>query len=275
MSLATCFDPLSFPYVRAQTYVDLNPPAVLAEEFYNPVQDALARAMGADAGYSTTATNDEFVLPVLFIGRAGPGVPVGSPFGTLFAVYTTTTQYDFGSTALPTAGAHGVYRIQGFADGNRGAGHGFGVQDALRYLGTFRWLFRSRVRVGKYSTLAATGLAIGLGDLTVANFPTWIADNSGFWQTFCDSGSNPTTLSTAGMDGVWITLWIGLRDADGIVRFYYQRDGIDTVPQLADTYTLTTTNLTSVCQTMRYIVNNTAVAADYVDVDSLGMICER
>jgi hypothetical protein len=66
MAQSTCFDPLAFPFVRAQTYVDPNPPAVLADEFFNPTQDALARFYGAAVGYSTSLVNDEFVLPRVF-----------------------------------------------------------------------------------------------------------------------------------------------------------------------------------------------------------------
>jgi hypothetical protein len=271
VALSTCFDPLALPFQRAQTYVDPNPPEVLSDEFYNPAQDALARLWGGAAGYSTSWGNDEFVLTQSF---AGVGPPAGTGFGEELAVFSNQgANFDFGSVAPTAAGAHGVYQVKGLVAGNRGAGTGFGVADSARYLGTMRWLFRSRMRVGKVSTLTATGLTVGLGLLS-ANAPLWVVNGStGYWQTFCDGGANPTAV--AAIDDQWITLWIGLKDADAVVRWYYQRDGIDARPVLADTQTLVTANLTSVERTVRYLVNNTAVASDYIEIDSIGMICER
>jgi hypothetical protein len=55
------------------------------------------------------------------------------------------------------------------------------------------------------------------------------------------------------------------------------RDGVDLLPVLSDTYLLTAPHGTfsSIERTFRYLVNNTALAADYVQVDNIGMICER
>ena len=72
------FDPLAFPYVRAQTYVDGSAPAVLSGDFYNPTQDALGRLYGGFAGYSTLVLYEDFLQPVVT-----PVLPVGGgvPFG--------------------------------------------------------------------------------------------------------------------------------------------------------------------------------------------------
>lgn len=271
MALSTCFDPLAFPFVRAKTYVDPNPPAVLADEFFNPTQDALARFYGAAVGYSTSLVNDEFVLPHAF----GTPPAAGDQFGQELAVYTNQGgNFDFGTVSAAVAGMHGVYEINGTVNGNRGAGTGFGVADAARNVGQMRWLFRQRLRVNKYSHLATNGLVLGIGTLS-SNNPVWIADSSGDWQNYTQDGANAAAFPT--VDDQWITLWIGCKDADLRIRFYYMRDGVDALPVLADTYLLTAPHGTfsSIERTFRYLVNNTAMATDYVQVDNIGMICER
>lgn len=273
MSLATCFDPTAFPYQRAQTYVDLNPPAVLADEFYNSAQDAQARAFGALAGYSTTSTNEEFALPV------GTTIPsAGDPFGQELAVFNNPGGlYQFQSAPTVTAGMHGVYRVDGVANGARGGGTtGFGVADAARYLGTMRWVFRARVRFSKYSIVNTSppGLVVGLGEINDATnqLPSWIADGSGFWITWYYTGSTVTAIPT--VDDEWVTLWIAVKDADGMARWYLQRD-TDPEPMLLDTQPLPVPLIASAKRYFRNIVTAGAVATDYFEIDSIGMICER
>lgn len=271
MSLATCFDPLAFPFQRAQTYVDANPPEVLSEEFYNPVQDALARLFGGIAGYSTSICNDEFVFPQDFgLGADGSGLPPGSPFGTELAVFLNKGgHFNYGSVLVPSAGMFGVYQVRGFVAGDRGAGSGFAVGDSARYLGTNRWLFRARVRINTFATLNLFYTGLGVAGI----YPLWVADDSGFWQTSADAGGLATAFPT--VDDQWVTLWIGCKDADAVVRFYYQRDGVDAIPVLADTRTLMTASLVSAQRMFRYFVKNTAAGSDYIEIDSIGMICER
>jgi hypothetical protein len=148
------------------------------------------------------------------------------------------------------------------------------VADAARNVGQMRWLFRMRLRVNKYSHLAANGLVLGVGTLA-SNNPIWIADSTGNWMNYTQDGANGSAFPT--VDGQWVTLWIGCKDADLRIRFYYMRDGVDLLPVLSDTYLLTAPHGTfsSIERTFRYLVNNTALAADYVQVDNIGMICER
>lgn len=272
MALSTCFDPLALPFQRVQTYVDANPPEVLSDEFYNPAQDALARFWGGVAGYSTTLNNEEFILPV------GTTVPAsGDPFGLELAVFNNPAgSYQFQSAPVLSQGMHGVYRVDGVAAGARGGGvDGFGVADAARYIGTLRWLFRARVRFSKFSILstAPPGLVVGLGPINAAQpLPSWLADGTGFWTTFWDTGATVTAIPT--VDDEWVTLWIGVKDADGVARWYLQRD-TDPLPLLLDTQTLGTASIGLAKRYFRNLVKAGAAAADYFEIDSIGMICER
>lgn len=264
------FDPLAPPYVRAQTYVDANPPVVLADEFYNPVQDALARLYGAAAGYSTSLSYEEFTRLVLTAV-----VPtIGDPFGDELAVLTNPGGgFTFLSTSPSSANQHGVYLVRGVASGNRGGGTGFQVVDGRRYAGMLRWIFRCRVRCSKFSVISTSppGLVLGIGALT-DSLPSWVADGTGFWTTFWDGGATTTAVPTT--DGEWVTLWVAHRDGDGKVRWYLKRD-TDPLPLLLDTQTLTTKNLTSIRRYLRYLVTGGAVDLDNIEIDSISLGVER
>ena len=126
-----------------------NPPAVTAAEFYNPVQDFIARLYGAAAGYSTSLSYEEFLL-----NAPGVAPAVGDPFGTELGVISNPMGGSI-YTPVPAVGPneHGVYRIFGVAAGDRGGPPGFQVGDGLRYLGARRWIFRCRLRCSKFSVL--------------------------------------------------------------------------------------------------------------------------
>ncbi len=272
MALSTCFDPLALPFVRAQTYVDANPPEVLSDEFYNPVQDALARLFGGIAGYSTSISSEEFTQPVQSHVTGS-----GDAFGDeLVVVNTPAGSFKIISVTTPAVGMFGVYHVDGVADGARGAGtDGFGAADAERNVGTMRWLFRARVRCSKYSVIKTSppGLVFGLGPISAAQpLPVWLSDGTGFWRTFWDAGSTTTAIPT--VDNEWVTLWIGCKDADGVVRWYLQRDA-DPLPLLLDTQTLGTAAIGLAKRYLRYLVTAGALAADNIEIDSIGMICER
>lgn len=272
MSLSNCFDPLAFPFQRAQTYVDANPPEVLSEEFYNPVQDALARLFGGIAGYSTSICNEEFTLPA---GDTTPGS--GDALGGELAVFSNpAAAFKYASVAAPSSGMFGVYHIDGVAGGDRGGGtDGFGAADAARNVGTMRWLFAARVRCSNFATVSASppGLVFGLGPINAPTpLPSWLADGSGFWTTFFGAGTTITAIPTG--NDQWVTLWIGCKDADAKVRWYLQRD-TDPLPLLIDTQTFAPAAIAGAKRYVRYLVKNTANAADYLEIDSIGMICER
>lgn len=263
------FDPLAFPYVRAATYVDPNPPEILAGDFYNPTQDALGRLCGAISGYTTSICSEEFLLPV------NPTIPaVNDPFGEELVVFNNTTSAFTYSSVTPTAAnQHGVYRIQGTVNGDRGSAPGFVVKDARREVDTMRWIFRARIRCSKHASLAAGSgiLAVGLG--TYANaFPLWYSNGTGFWRYEWDGGDLASTVPT--VDGQWVTFWITLRDADGVVRWYLKRDA-DPLPLLIDAHSLVTPSLTNVRRVLSYVVGPSAVAADFAEIDTISLAAER
>lgn len=264
------FDPLTLPYVRAATYVDPNPPEILAGDFYNPAQDALGRLAGAITGYTTSLCNEEFLRPT-----SGFVIPaVNDPFGEELVVFNNTTSaFQFGSVTPTGPNQHGVYRVRGTVNGDRGSAPGFVVKDARRDVDTMRWIFRARIRCSKHASLAAGSgiLAAGLG--TYANaFPLWYSNGTGFWRYEWDGGDLASAIPT--VDGQWVTLWITLRDADGKVRWYLKRDA-DPLPLLIDTQPLTTPSLTNVRRTLSYVVGPSAVAADFVEIDTLSLAAER
>lgn len=262
------FNPLAYPYVRAQTYVDGNPPAVLADEFYNPTQDALARLFGGLAGYSTSISNEEFLR--LQLTATTP--VAGDPFGTELAVVTNPGGFEFLSVAPAGPNEHGVYRVRGNAAGARGGAPGFRVGDGQRFIDTKRFIFRARVRCSKFAIIyGADGLYFGLGDLSVFNFPTWIA-TGGFWTTFWNAGS--TTTAIPAVDGEWVTLWITCEDADATVRWYLKRNA-DPLPLLLDTQVIAAPSLSGVRRYMHYQVTGAAADVDYVELDTMSLGVER
>ncbi len=263
------FDPLAPPYVRAQTYTDANPPAVTAAEFYNPVQDFIARLYGAAAGYSTSLSYEEFLL-----NAPGVAPAVGDPFGTELGVISNPMGGSI-YTPVPAVGPneHGVYRIFGVAAGDRGGPPGFQVGDGLRYLGARRWIFRCRLRCSKFSVLtgADPGLVTGLGSFA-SGLPIWIANASGMWAYQWDGGNAVSMIPT--VDNEWVTVWIACRDADAKVRWYLKRD-TDPLPILVDTRTLTTPVLTDCRRYLKYGVTMAAADVDSAEIDNISLGAER
>ena len=265
------FTPLAFPYVRAQTYADANPPAVLSDEFYNPVQDDLARLYGGLAGYSQTNTNEEFIRLQL------TAIPVlGDRFGIDLTVLANSGgAFTVGTVTATGPNEHGVIRVFGTANGDRGGAPGFRAGESPRYAGTLRWIYRVRVRCSNFGVLesAPPGLQLATGDLTVFNYPAWLADGTtGFWVTVGQAGPYTTAVPT--VDDEWITLWITLQDADAECRWYYKRD-TDPVAVLARQETLTSPNLTEMQRWLRYQVTAGAVIADNIQMDCVALCNER
>lgn len=265
------FTPLLFPYVRAQTYADNNPPPVLSDEFYNPAQDALALLYGGLAGYSQTNSNEEFVR---WIVTAVPSV--GDRLGSDLTVFANPGgNFTIASVAATGPNEHGVLRISGTGAGARGGAPGFRAGECPRNVGLLRWIFRARVRCSNFAVLenAPPGLQLATGDLTVFNYPAWLADaTTGFWVAVGQAA--PVTTTAATVDNEWITLWITLEDADAVCRWYYKRDA-DPVPILAHSETLTTPNLTGMQRWLRNQVTAGAVAADNTELDSSGLCTQR
>ena len=265
------FDPTIYPYVRAQNYVDANPPAVLSDEFYNPTQDALARLYGGLSGYSMANSNEEFVRWIVTT------IPVvGDRLGSDLTVFANPGGgFTIGSVAATGPNEHGVLRIFGTANGNRGGAPGFRAGECPRNVGTLRWIYRERVRCSNFAILenAPAGLQLATGDLTVFNYPAWLADGTtGFWITVGQAGPFVTTVPT--VDNEWINLWITLQDADGVCRWYYKRDS-DPLPILARQETLAMPTLTGMQRWLRYQVTGGAVIADNIELDNSGLCTQR
>jgi hypothetical protein len=265
------FNPLEFPYVRVRNFVDANSPPVLSEEFYNPTQDGLARLYGGLAGYSMSLSNEDFFFYEL-TGTAA----AGDRFGEELVVLVNTGNNFRAVSVFPTgANEHGVVHVYGVAAGDRGAGAGFQTGETPRYVDTLRWIYRVRVRCSNFATLetAPPGLQLATGNLTVFNYPAWIADGTtGFWSTFWDGGATTTALAT--VNDQWVTLWITLENADGVCRWYYKRDA-DPLPILADTQTLATPSLVAMQRWMRYRVTGAAAGTDNIELDAVGLCCQR
>lgn len=265
------FTPLAYPYVRAQTYADANPPAVLSDEFYNPTQDALATYYGGLVGYSQTNSNEEFVR---WIVTATP--IVGDRIGSDLTVFANPGGgFSIASVAATGPNEHGVLQIYGTAAGGRGGAPGFRAGECPRNVGLLRWIMRVRVRCSNFAVLenAPPGLQIATGDLTSFNYPAWLADaTTGFWVAVGQTAPFVTTVPT--VDGEWITLWITLEEADGVCRWYYKRDA-DPVPVLEYTETLTVPSLVGMQRWLRYQVTAGAVGADNIELDSSGLCTQR
>lgn len=264
------FDPLAPPYVRAQTYADGSAPAVLSGDFYNPVQDTIARLYGGVAGYSTLALYEDFLQPVVTAVVPTPGA--NDPFGRDFRVQRNTgSGFKFLSVDPTGPNQYGVYQILGVANGNRGGDPGFLVTDSSSTAGTLRWIFRARLRCSNFSPLTITppGLVVGTG---AGVLPSWAADSTGFWIYRWEGNVGTSTIAT--VPGQWVTLWITLRDGDGKVRWYLKRDS-DPAPLLVDTRTLASPDQPLVRRFLAYQVGNTAVAADNIEIDNISLVVER
>jgi len=263
------WDPTAPPYVRAQNYVDDNPPAVLADEFFNPVQDDLAYLFGGITGISTSLTCEEFVKPQPVAVPAA-----GDAFGAELAVVTNPGgNFEIQTITPGAANQHGVYEVHGTAPGDRGAGTlGFEVADARYYIGTRKFIFCARVRISKIAVNsdAPPGFVVGLGRLS-DNYPSWVADAStGFWVAFWDGGTVTSTFAT--VDNEWITLWVARKDSQ--VRWYAKLDA-DPAATLVTTQTLATPSLTGARRYVRHLVKNTAIAADNYQIDKIALAVER
>lgn len=202
------FDPLAYPYVRAQTYVD-GGGAVLADEFYNPTEDALARLFGAQMGLSTSISVEEFDKRTSVVSTAGLA------FGQQLWIDNIIPSANVQATtaAALAAGDAGVWLASSL-----GGACLFVAYDAPCYLGTADFIWTCRVRtsgLARLATVANGGVVIGLAnDAVLPNFiagkdqPNWQYQIAG---TVTDSG-------VAVADGTWYVLIIARKA--GTVTWY-------------------------------------------------------
>lgn len=254
------WDPTKFPYVRAQNYADRAAPVVLADEFYNPVQDNLAWLFGAAAGQATSVATDDFVV------EGGPVTTAGEQVGSDFIVTLASSCQAF-SLAAFQPGECGVWNVNGTA-----AALDWKMADNPCAIGAAnRFIWAARVMVLNRSQLdLATGLVMGLGDLSVFNYPAFIANGTAAnWQAFSDAGGADTGIPVA--SGNWIWLWIA-RAADGITRWYVKRDS-DSAPVLVASMTLPDNAF--VAHPARRFLRFKATAATAVAIDMYARGIER
>lgn len=258
------FDPEAFPYVRAQNYVDDNPPDVLADEFYNPVQDVLARLYGGMGGISTSVVWDEFDRP---FQTASPGAS-GDQFGTDFALTTGATNCQGRSVGTSASG-------QGQAQATPTVNGSFSLSAADTYslIGVNRLFIQTARAIvigrARLSTIANQGCVIGLGDLA-STLPAFIlGSDQPNWHTVYNAVTVDSGVPQ--VDGDWVDLIIARKDAS--IRWYIQPEG--------GTLTLVRTEAVAgaLVDARRYlrIADNTgsAVLNDGLYIDFYGRIIER
>ncbi len=209
------FDPTLFPYVRVQNYVDGIAPDVLADEFYNPAQDGIARLYGGACGASVSIAVDEF-------DREGGavGLVAGAQFGSQLVINTSTN-----STALHTspiaAGDHGIW----LARNNGGGAHNFIAWDNACFIGARQFIWTARIRLqgrAAFESRANYGLVCGLWGAAVDNLPAFRtgADFANFWAYWNDGGDNFVDTGVAAIDDAWFTLIITRKSSDNKLRYY-------------------------------------------------------
>lgn len=258
------WDPEAFPYVRAQTYADDNPPDVLADEFYNPVQDSLARLYGGMAGISTSTVWDEFDRP---FQTSSPGAS-GDQFGTDFALTALATNCRGKSVGTSSSG-HGVAQASPTVNGS----FALTAADTYSLIGANR-LFIQTARVivigrARLATLADEGSVIGLGDVA-SNLPGFVlgSDDPNWYTSY---GGTTTDSGVAQVDGDHVTLIIARKD--GSIRWYILPEGGSL------TLVRTEADASALVDTRRYfnVEDNTgsAVLNDGLYIDHYGRVIER
>lgn len=202
------FNPLSYPYVRAQNYTDGGLPKVSSDEFYNPTQDLIARLYGAATGQSCSIRTEEF-------DRESGGLVTSGMFGTQLNLSVCTNAKTF-STATITPGDHGVWQI---SVDTKGA-FDFIAQDNSSFVGALSFIWTAKVKLGfraRLDTVANEGFALGLGGIALG-LPSFVAGkDKANWQAFVGTKFFDTGIPV--VNNAWVWLIIN-RLPDGVVRFY-------------------------------------------------------
>jgi hypothetical protein len=209
------YDPTLFPYVRAQNYLDDNPPQVTAGDFYNPCQDALAQLFGAALGLSCSIATEEF-------DRESPGlVTAGGLVGSNF-IYDTATNAEALSVSPIASGDHGIWKFQATA-----ASPIMRVRDNMVFPGARRFIWTARVRFtgsANFETRANSGVVVGMWAAAADTLPAfrWGSDFAGgnWWAYFNDAGDVFIDTGVPFIDDEWYTLVLTRDGTDNKLRFY-------------------------------------------------------
>lgn len=208
------FNPTLLPYVRVQSYSDNIAPDVLADEFYNPVQDNLARLFGAGSGSSTSIACEEF-------DRESPGlVGAGAQFGTELNLNTATNAEALSTSAI-AAGDHGVWKAQAIL----AAAFEVIVRDNMVFPGARKYIWTARVRFtgrANFESRANEGFVFGLWAAAADTLPAFRGggDVANIWAYYFDGGDVFVDTGVALIDDEWYTLVITRDGTDNKVRFY-------------------------------------------------------
>lgn len=214
------FDPLIFPYQRVNAgagYADGQ--MVTAGDFYNPVQDAIARLYGAAAGRSMSINTEE-------LDRESNAIVVaGGLFGTQLSLHTATNGQAFSVSPI-AVGDHGIWKAQVPPAGG-GAAFDLVVWDNPAFIGNRQYIWSSRVRfVGSanFESVANEGVVVGLWSAVADTLPAfrWGPDAGlGEWLAYYnDGGDNFVQTGVQLQDDTWYTLVIARQSGDNKVRYY-------------------------------------------------------
>lgn len=247
------FDPLVFPYERVQTYADGGAPDVLADEFYNPVQDALARLYGAGPGLTMSIACEEF-------DREGGavGLVAGAQFGLQLVINTSLNSNAIHASPIDV-GDHGIWVAQN--DG--GGAHNFIAWDNAVFIGTRQFIWSARVRFNgraAFETLANYGFVFGLWGAAVDNLPAFRfgSDTANFYAYYNDGGDQLIDTGITADDDKWYTLIVA-RGLDSKLRWYIGEGTGD--PVLVATSAAAWTNAVSFARRMIRCVGTGGSAA--------------
>lgn len=236
------FTPTAFPYVRAQNYVDnVSPPEVLADEFYNPVQDQLAKLYGAQLGMSCSMACEDFV-------SESPGAVIaGAQFGLELNLQTATNAEGLSAAAIDP-GDMGIWKAQ-----NTGAGaHNIIIRDNLVAPGARKSIWNARVRfIGSaaFETVANEGIVVGMWGSAADTLPAfrWGTDadvvlgavTKNWIAYYYDPAIPGDVMLDTGielLDDTWYTLILTRDGTDNKIRYYIGTGTIE--PTLVQTSTV-------------------------------------
>lgn len=262
------FDPLVFPYVRAQNYADNAPPQVLSDEFYNPAQDAIARLFGGLVGQSTSLATDEFERPFVYAVALAGGELFGEQFQVLAAPGPTNMRAQ--SQAPSLAGDHGVARC--VVDAGAAAAN-IAVGDNSCFIGASRqYIWVAKVRVlsrARLETVPNEGVMVGLGD-TTSGLGAFVGGNDqANWQVHLAGVYTDTAVPLANDTWYWLAI---ARQTDGNVRFYIDSGtGWALVPGTANVPGA----IPGARRYFRFNETAAAVILDYAEIDHFSRGIER
>lgn len=209
------FDPTLYPYTRVQTYSDGNPPAVLADEFYNSTEDHLARLFGAMCGLSTSMACDEFDV------ESGGALLAGTRVGEHFT-FDTGANADAQSVSPIADGDHGIWL---FRNSVGGAAHNVIIRDNAVFIGARQFIWGARIRLegrANFATRVNEGVVVGLWGAAADTMPAFRtgSDFANWWAYYNDAGDIFVDTGIPAIDDTWFNLFITRKSSDNKLRWY-------------------------------------------------------